>query len=149
MARDRGVAASLPTRVPDIRKGDTVVVLTGRDAGKRGVVDRVMRRRPNPYGRGTRVRPDAATLSDAAVVIDGINMAKKHQKPRPRANQNDRVPQVQQGGILDIALPLSLGKVMLVCPRCDQPTRIRHQALENGQRVRQCQKCNEQIEARA
>src|SRR5688500_16421167 len=71
----RGVAASLPTRVPDIRKGDTVVVLTGRDAGKRGVVDRVMRRRPNPYGRGTRVRPDAATLSDAAVVIDGIHMA--------------------------------------------------------------------------
>jgi large subunit ribosomal protein L24 len=144
----RGVALSLPTRVPDIRKGDTVVVLTGRDAGKRGTVDRVLRRRKTAYGRGPRIRPDAPVLSDAAVVVDGINMAKRHQKPRPRASQSDRMPQVQQGGILDIALPLSLGKVMLVCPRCDQPTRVRHQALGNGQRVRQCRRCNEQIEAR-
>ena len=145
----RGVDVSLPTRVPDIRKGDTIVVLTGRDAGKRGTVDRVLRRRKNAYGRGTRVKPDAPALADAVVVVDGVNMAKKHQKPRPRTNQNDRVPQVQQGGILDIALPMPLGKVMLVCPRCDQPTRVRHQSLENGQRVRQCRQCNEQIEARA
>jgi large subunit ribosomal protein L24 len=145
----RGVAISLPTRVPDIRKGDTIVVLTGRDAGKRGTVDRVMRRRKTAYGRGPRLTPDAPALSDAAVLVDGINMAKRHQKPRPRANQNDRVPQVQQGGILDIQLPMPIAKVMLVCPRCDQPTRVRHQSLENGQRVRQCRKCNEQIEARA
>ncbi|MBM4407508.1 MAG: 50S ribosomal protein L24 [Chloroflexi bacterium] len=144
----RGVTVSLPTRVPDIRKGDTVLVLTGRDAGKRGVVDRVMRRRPTPYGRGPRLRPDAAPLSDAAVVIEGINMAKRHTKPRPRANQSDRVPQIQQGGILDIALPLSLSKVMLICPRCDQPTRARHQAAADGASVRVCRNCGEPIEAR-
>ena len=67
----RGVAVSLPTRVPDIRKGDTVVVLQGRDAGKRGTVDRVMRRRKTAYGRGPRLHPEAAPLSDAAVVVDG------------------------------------------------------------------------------
>ena len=106
----RGVAVPLPTRVPDVRKGDTIVVLTGRDAGKRGTVDRVLRRRKTAYGRGPRVTPTAPALSDAVVVVDGINMAKKHQKPRPRANTNDRVPQVQQGGILDIALPLSLAR---------------------------------------
>lgn len=145
----RGVTVSLPTRVPDIRKGDTVLVLTGRDAGKRGVVDRVMRRRPTPYGRGPRLRPDAAPLSDAAVVIEGINMAKRHTKPRPRTNQSDRVPQMQQGGILDIALPLALSKVMLICPRCDQPTRARHQAAADGSSVRVCRNCGEPIEARA
>jgi large subunit ribosomal protein L24 len=144
----RGVTVSLPTRVPDIRKGDTIVVLQGRDAGKRGTVDRVLRRRKTAYGRGPRLHPDAAPLSDAAVVVDGINMAKRHQKPRPRTNQNDRVPQIQQGGILDIALPLALSKVMLVCPRCDQPTRIRHQALTDGSRIRVCRNCNEPIEAR-
>jgi large subunit ribosomal protein L24 len=145
----RGVAVSLPTRVPDIRKGDVVVVLQGRDAGKRGTVDRVLRRRKTAYGRGPRLRPDAAPLSDAAVVVEGVNMAKRHQKPRPRTNQTDRVPQIQQGGILDIALPLSLSKVMLVCPRCDQPTRIRHQALTDGSRIRVCRNCNEPIEARS
>ena len=144
----RGATVSLPTRVPDIRKGDTVVVLTGRDAGKRGVVDRVMRRRPTPYGRGPRVRPDAPALADAAVVVGGINMAKRHTKPRPSTNQNDRMPRMQQGGILDIALPLGLSKVMLVCPRCDQPTRVRHQTLTDGQRVRVCRNCGEPIEAR-
>jgi len=144
----RSIPSSLPTRVPDIRKGDTVLVLTGRDAGKRGVVDRVMRKRPTPYGRGTKVHPDAAPLSDAAVVIEGVNMAKRHTKPRPRANQNDRVPQMQQGGILDIALPLALSKVMLICPRCDQPTRARHQSAADGSSVRVCRNCSEPIEAR-
>ena len=50
----------MPTRVPDIRKGDTVVVLTGKDAGKRGVVDRVMRRRGTTYGRAQGCRPERA-----------------------------------------------------------------------------------------
>ena len=103
-------------------------------------------RRPTAAARGS--ARDAAPLSDAAVVVEGVNMAKRHQKPRPRTNQTDRVPQIQQGGILDIALPLALSKVMLVCPRCDQPTRIRHQALTDGSRIRVCRNCNEPIEAR-
>ncbi len=57
------------------------------------------------------------------------------------------MPKVQQGGILDIAQPLAIGKVMLVCPKCGQPTRIAHQTLENGRRVRTCRHCGEALEA--
>ncbi len=54
------------------------------------------------------------------VVVEGLNIAKRHTKPRPRMNQNDRVPQMQQGGIIEKPMPMAIGKVMLVCPRCDQ-----------------------------
>ncbi len=140
---------AMPTRVPDIRKGDTVVVLSGKDAGKRGVVDRVLRRRGTTYGRHKLPRPGAPVLSQAAVVVQGLNVAKRHTKARPRQSQSDRVPQMQQGGILDIAQPLPLGKVMLVCPRCETPTRVRHHVLDNGQRVRVCRKCGEPLEVSA
>jgi large subunit ribosomal protein L24 len=139
---------SMATRVPDIRKGDTVIILGGKDAGKRGVVDRVMRRRGTIYGRHRLPHPDAPSLSQAHVVINGLNIAKRHTKPSrsTTGNQVAGVPQIQPGGILDIAQPLPLGKVMLVCPRCDKPTRIRHQMLESGERVRVCRHCGEQLE---
>jgi large subunit ribosomal protein L24 len=114
------------TRVIDIRKGDTVIVLTGKDASKRGTVERI-------------VRPDR-------VVIDGVNIAKKHQKPRQRTNQSDRAAQLQQGGIIDIAQPLHMSNVMIVCGRCDQPTRIAHAMVESGKAVRVCKKCGEPLE---
>ena len=60
-----------------------------------------------------------------------------------------RVPASQHGGILDIAQPLAISKVMLVCSRCDQPTRIAHATLENGRRVRICRHCGEQLEAKS
>ncbi len=90
------------TRVIDIRKGDTVLVLTGKDASKRGTVDRV-------------IRPD-------------------------------RVPQMQQGGIIDVAQPLHMSNVMIVCSRCDQPTRVGHAADSLGKQVRVCKKCGEPME---
>jgi hypothetical protein len=62
-------SVSMPTRVPDIRKGDTVVVLAGKDAGKRGTVEKVMRRRGTTYGRHKLPHPDAPSLSQAAVVV--------------------------------------------------------------------------------
>jgi large subunit ribosomal protein L24 len=114
------------TKVPEIRKGDTVLVLTGKDAGKRGTVDRV-------------VRPDR-------IVIDGVNVAKKHQKPRSRSNQSDRVPQMQQGGIIDLAQPLQMSNVMIVCGRCDSPTRVGHTILESGVSIRVCKRCGEPLE---
>jgi large subunit ribosomal protein L24 len=114
------------TRVPEIRKGDTVLVLTGKDAGKRGTVERV-------------VRPDR-------VVVDGVNIAKKHQKPRPRSNQSDRVPAMQQGGIIDLAQPLQMSNVMIVCGRCDKPTRVGHTILESGASIRVCKQCGEPLE---
>jgi large subunit ribosomal protein L24 len=56
---------------------------------------------------------------------------------------------VTQGGILDLAQPMSLSKVMLVCSHCDKPTRIGHRTLDNGRRVRVCRHCGEQMEAKS
>jgi large subunit ribosomal protein L24 len=53
-----------------------------------------------------------------------------------------------QGGILDLAQPMPLSKVMLVCTHCDKPTRIAHKTLDNGRRVRVCRHCGEQVEVR-
>ena len=137
------------TRIPEIRKGDTVVVLSGKDAGKRGVVERVYRgQRPSSRGYGT-ARSAGAADRGAYVIVEGLNIAKRHTKPRPMTSQTDRMPQVQQGGIMDIAQPLSIGKLMLVCTRCDQPTRVSHATLENGKTVRVCRHCGEQLEVKA
>jgi large subunit ribosomal protein L24 len=104
----------------NVRKGDTVVVLAGKDRGKRGTVERVER-----------------TKRGLGVVVPGINMARRHQRPRSRT---------QQAGILDIPVPLHVSNVMVVCPRCSKPTRIGHQRLENGRTVRVCKHCGEQLE---
>lgn len=139
------VAVPKAPKVPEIRKGDTVVVLAGKDAGKRGTVDRIVRRAAAPssarsvYRRGS---PRGGTF----VVVEGINIAKRHTKPRQSAGTNDRVPKMQQGGILDIPQPLPIGRVMLICSNCGKPTRIAHAMLESGRRVRVCRHCGEQLE---
>ena len=106
----------------DVRKGDTVLVLAGKDRGKRGQVDRV-----------------AQTKRGPGVVVAGINVAKKHQGA---AGRN------RQGGILDVPMPIHVSNVQLVCPRCGRPTRVRHQRLEgeHARSVRVCSHCGEQIE---
>jgi large subunit ribosomal protein L24 len=133
------------TKVPEIRKGDTVVVLAGKDAGKRGVVERVIRQLParsalrSVYRRGNQA-------GGVSVVVEGLNVAKRHTKPRQSSSSTDRMPKVQQGGIFDIAQPMPVGKVQLVCPKCARPTRIAHTTLENGQRIRVCRHCGEALE---
>ena len=138
-------AAPRPPKVPEIRKGDTVVVLAGKDAGKRGKVEKVIRRTASatalrvPFRRGT-------NTSGIAVVVEGLNIAKRHTKPRQSAGRTDRVPKIQQGGIIEIAMPLDVSKVMLVCPSCDLPTRIGHSTLDDGHRVRVCSHCGKALE---
>lgn len=144
--RSRVVAPRAP-KVPEIRKGDTVVVLHGKDAGKSGTVERVVRRQPSPGGRSMFRR--GSTAGGVSVVVEGLNIAKRHTKPRQSSGTTDRMPKVQQGGIMDIAQPLSIGKVMLVCPNCQKPTRIGHATLETGRRVRVCGHCGEQLETKA
>jgi large subunit ribosomal protein L24 len=136
------------TKVPEIRRGDTVVVLSGKDAGKRGVVERVIRDTAAPSGTrsGFRRRSSAGGVS---VVVEGLNIAKRHTKPRQTSSSTDRMPKIQQGGILDIAQPLDISKVMLVCPKCERATRVAHQTLENGRRVRVCRHCGEALEVAA
>jgi large subunit ribosomal protein L24 len=104
----------------NVRRGDTVLVLAGKDRGKRGTVDRVEK-----------------TKRGFGVIIPGINMAKRHQKARSRT---------QTAGIIDLPVPLHVSNVQVICPRCNRPTRIGHQRLEAGQIVRVCKRCGEQIE---
>ena len=140
------------TKVPEIRRGDTVVVLTGKDAGKRGTVERLVtnqqgaKKTRTKYGSSWRTM---SPVSTTAVVVEGVNIAKRHTKPRQSQNTTDRTPRITQGGILDLAQPLSIGKVMVVCSHCDKPTRIAHRTLDNGRRVRVCRHCGEQMEAKA
>ena len=135
------------TKVPEIRKGDTIVVLAGKDAGKRGTVDRIIRREPSPGGRSMYRRGSAA--GGVTVVVEGLNISKRHTKPRQTTSSSDRMPKMQQGGIMDIAQPMPIGKVMLVCPSCHTPTRIGHSTLDTGRRVRVCRHCGEQLEVKA
>jgi large subunit ribosomal protein L24 len=141
-------AVGRATKVPEIRKGDTVIVLAGKDAGKQGKVERVIRRLPSPTG-GKSVYRRTSAAGGVKVVVEGLNIAKRHTKPRQSAGTNDRVPKMQQGGILDIPQPLPISRVMLVCTNCGKPTRIAHATLETGRRVRVCRHCSEQLEVKS
>ena len=135
-------------KVPEIRKGDTVVVLAGKDAGKRGKVETVIRRQAAPSSARSVFRRGSAA-GGVSVVVEGLNIAKRHTKPRQSAGTTDRVPKMQQGGILDIAQPIPVGKVMLICTNCGKPTRIAHATLDTGRRVRVCRHCGEQLEVKS
>ena len=106
-------------RLLDLRKGDTVEVIAGKDKGKRGVVER-------------------AIPSDLKIVVGGVHVAKRHTKAYSQGNQ--------QGGIVDFNAPFSYSNVQLVCPRCDKRTRIRHASDEAGAKHLVCIKCGERYE---
>ena len=101
-----------------LRKGDEVVVIAGKDRGKRG--------------RVSEVRPRERT-----VLVAGVNIAKRHTKPNPTKNQ--------KGGIIDQPMPLGLGKVMVVCSHCGKPTRVALRIDEDGTKERVCRQCGEAI----
>ena len=98
-----------------IRKNDNVVVIAGRDRGKRGRVLRVV--------------PDKTR-----VVVEGVNFVKRHTRPNPQRNI--------KGGIVEREATLHVSNVQLVCPECSEPTRIGRRLLDDGRRVRYCRKCN-------
>jgi len=102
----------------NIKKGDTVLVITGKDAGRKGKVLKVIPK-------------------DNKVVVEGINKAKKHQRPS-RA--------IPQGGILQIEAPLNVSNIMLLCTKCNKPTRVAKRFLENGTKVRFCKNCGEVLD---
>lgn len=100
-----------------IKKNDTVVVLSGKDKGKRGKVLKVLPKKDK-------------------VVVDGVNVAKRHTRPRP--------PKEPRGGILEKVMPLWSSNVMLVCPSCNKPSRMNKQ--EKGDSYsRVCKKCGKEI----
>ena len=139
-------------RVPDIRKGDHVLVLTGKEAGKRGTVEHVVRNRQGfkktvaKYGAAWR---KISPLASVAVVVEGLNIAKRHTKPRPKQGRTERQPRVQQGGILEVPQPILASKVMIICPHCSQPTRVRHGIGGDGRSERICTNCGETLSGEA
>ena len=137
------------TKVPEIRKGDTVIVLAGKDAGKRGKVEHVIRRdaSPSPVRSGYR---RVSLKGGVYVVVEGLNIARKHTKPRQRSQGGPgSMPTVDPGGVLDHAMPLPVARVMVVCSHCDRPTRVGHRTLDNGTRVRVCRHCGDPLEVKA
>ena len=107
----------------DIHKDDTVQVISGKDRGKRGVVVRTV--------------PQLGKI-----VVKGVNLQKRHQ----RSNTQKGGTKVIQGGVVDFESPLSYSNVMLVCNKCDKPTRIRKTVLPNGQKAIACVNCGEVYE---
>ena len=101
-----------------IRKNDSVLVITGKDRGKKGKVR-------------------FAYPKDEKILVEGINFIKKHSKARG---------QVKQAGIIDLEAPIHVSKVMFLCDKCNHPVRIGFRSLEDGRRVRACRSCHEVID---
>jgi large subunit ribosomal protein L24 len=97
-----------------VKKGDTVIVISGKDSKKTGKVLKV-------------------STKENRVVIEGLNLIKK--QTRARGNQ--------PGGIEEKEAPVHISNVMLYCGKCNKPVRIRRNVLENGDKVRVCVKCGE------
>ena len=97
-----------------IRRNDNVLVITGKDAGKRGRVLKVV--------------PVKNRL-----IVEGVNLIKRHTKPNPGKNI--------KGGVVEREASLHSSNVQLVCPECSAKTRVGHQVLADGRKVRVCRKC--------
>jgi large subunit ribosomal protein L24 len=109
----------------NIKKGDTVLIITGKDRGKQGMVSRAM--------------PQANK-----VIVEGMNIVKKHVRPQG---------QTRQGGVIDKAMPINVSNTMLICTECGEPTRVGHDRRPLGvdqklRPVRVCKKCHKIIEDR-
>lgn len=100
-----------------IRRNDTVLVIAGKDRGKKG-----------------RVRE--SWPEESRVVVEGVNMIKRHMRPRGAT---------RQAGIIEREAPIHISKVMLFCTKCDRPTRIGIRLLDDGGKVRICRHCGETI----
>jgi large subunit ribosomal protein L24 len=101
-----------------VRRGDLVGVITGRERGKRGKVLRVL------TGKGR-------------VLVEHVNMIKRHQRPTQK---------LRQGGIIEREGPLALSNVLPICGRCDKPSRTGWKVLGDERKIRVCRRCDEPID---
>jgi len=99
-----------------LKKGDEIIVIAGKDKGRKGKIERVFPK-------------------EGKVLIPRINIVKKHLKPRKEG---------EKGGIVEIAKPLDVSKVALVCPKCGKPTRVGY-LITKGSKERICKKCHQTI----
>ena len=101
-----------------IKTGDMVVVIAGKDKGRRGVVQKVFPK-------------------EMRAVVEGVNKVKKHVRPTPSN---------PQGGIIEVFGKIHISNLMLVCPRCMRPTRVGIRILEGKRKARYCKKCGDIID---
>lgn len=98
-----------------IKKGDTVIIISGKDRGKKGkVLDSLPKKE--------------------RILVEGINLRKKHQKPKRSG---------EKGQIIEMPLPIHISNVKLICPKCGKPTRIGHKIGDKNFRI--CKKCGQEI----
>ena len=100
-----------------IKKGDQVIVISGNDKGKKGKVI-------------------ASFPKEGKIIVEGVNMVKKHKKPRQQGDP---------AGIIQQEAPIYAHKVMHICGKCKKPTRVGYDILASGDKVRVCKKCNETL----
>ena len=108
----------------NVKKGDEIIVLAGRDKGKRGKVIQTV--------------PD-----EGRVIVDGINVVTRHQRPR---STGSRAMVKQQLGEVQMPMGVPLAKVMLVCPKCSKETRMARALTTDGTWARRCRKCGELVD---
>ena len=101
-----------------IRKNDTVLVIAGKDKGKKGKVRKVMPR-------------------DGQLLVDGVNMIKKHMRPTGQA---------RQAGIIERESPLDVSNVKYLCDKCHKGSRLGYRTLDDGKKVRYCKSCEEVVD---
>ncbi len=101
-----------------VKKGDIVKVIAGNDRGKRGEVMRVF-------------------PQEQRVIVKGVNIITKHQRPTARQ---------REGGIIEREAPIHLSNVLVICPVCDRPTRVGFTFTETGEKLRVCKQCGESFE---
>ncbi len=100
-----------------VKREDFVVVIAGKDKGKKGKVLKVIPKKQR-------------------LVVEGVNIVKKHQRPTATT----------AGGIIEKPAPIHVSNVMLICPKCGKATRVGFTFLEDGTKVRKCKKCGEIID---
>jgi large subunit ribosomal protein L24 len=101
-----------------IKKEDNVLVIAGKDRGKKGKIRKAL--------------PD-----ENRIVIEGINMIKRHARARGQA---------RQAGIIEREAPINVSDVMLICNKCNKPARVGYRILDDGKKVRVCRNCKEVID---
>lgn len=101
-----------------IRKNDTVLIISGKDRGKKGKVRQVFPK-------------------DSTLTVEGLNMVKRHSRTQGQA---------RQGGIIELEAPLDISNVMLLCSKCNKPVRLGFRVLGDGKKVRICKACGEVID---
>ena len=101
-----------------IKKGDNVLIIAGKDRGKKGKVRKAL--------------PDKDK-----VIVDGFNMIKRHSKTKGKT---------RQAGIIELEAPIDISNVMIICNKCNKPARVGYRALEDGKKARYCHSCSEIID---